>query len=328
VRQHLERRNTHQKGISPVIDMSQRGYLSHILRKRRDFMQLVGIAIGLAFGVDLLASGLTKVLPIPMQTAVGGLTVLGVACVLGWWTFRSFSFVQLIEGCIFINSDLDTVCAVPQYAFSEDVASVLAIGLAASDSLRAHWKRGVRLIEKEDTEYPWLRAEALALVTDAIEIVLFDYLSTSLSRTLTRYRGDRRYVDIVTPADFPGMALGNVFMAADSHSKELRLLLPAGSGLIRPAPNVLVLYSPRFRLRIKIDYNGAAASLSTRDLAGNLTEPEMVRAHAVNIYVQCNVPLSALLQTHHWEHYRWLETFLERLNQIDYTMAFSAAPYR
>ncbi len=216
-------------------------------------MQLVVIAIALAFGVDLLASGLTRVLPIPMQSAVGGLTILGVACILGWWTFRSFSFIQIIEGCIFIDSDLDTLRAVPQYAFLEDVASVLAGGLAASDSLREHWQSGVKLIENEKTEYPWLRAEALALVTDAIEVVLFDYLSMSLSQTLKRYGGDRRHIHSVAPSAFPGMALGNVFMAADSHTKELRLVLPAGSGLIRPASNVLVLFSPRFRLRIKID---------------------------------------------------------------------------
>lgn len=311
-----------------MIDSSQRGYVSHILQRRRDFMQLVGIAIGLAFGVDLLESGLTKVLPIPIQTAVGGLTILAVACILGWWTFRSFSFIQIIEGCIFIDTNLDVVCAVPQYTFSEDVASVLAIGLAASDSLRAHWQSGVKLIENEETEYPWRRAEALALVTDAVEVVLFDYLSTSLSQTLKRYGGDRRHIQNVAPSAFPGMALGNVFMAADSQTKELRLIPPAGSGLVRPAPNVLVVYSPRFRLKIKIDYNGAAASLPARVLAENLTKSQAIRAHAVNIYVQCNVPVSALLQTHQWEHYRWLEIFLDRLNQIDYAQAFAAAPHR
>jgi len=291
-------------------------------------MQLVGIAIGLAFGVDLLASGLTRALPIAMQTAVGGLTVLGVACVLGWWTFRSFSFVQIIEGCIFVDTNLDTVCAVPEYAFSEDVALVMANGLAASASLRGHWQSGVKLIEKENTKYPWLRNEALALVTDAIEVVLFDYLSTSVSQTLKRYGGDGRYIHDVAPADFLGMAFGNVFMAADSDTKELRLRLPVGSGLIRPAPNVLVLYSRRFRLKITIGYNGGTASLPARVLAANLTELQTVSAQAVDIYVQCSVPVSALLRTDHWEHYRWLEIFLDKLDQIDYVRAFSLAPRR
>ncbi len=112
-----------------MIDLSQRGYVSHILQKRRDFMQLVGIAIGLAFGVDLLASGLTKVLSIPMQTALGGLTVLVVACILGWWTFRSFSFVQIIEGCVFIDTNRGAVCAVPR---------VLAENVTESQAVRAH----------------------------------------------------------------------------------------------------------------------------------------------------------------------------------------------
>jgi hypothetical protein len=308
-----------------MIDSSLDGYISHILRRRRDFMQFVGIAIGLAFGVNLLASALTRVLPVAMQAAVGGLAVFSVACILGWWTFRSISFVRTIESCIFIDTNLDTVCAIPRYAFSEDVASVLATGLAASDSLREHWQKGAKLIDNEETKYPWLRKEALTLVIDAVEVVLFDYLSTSLSQTLKRYGGDRRYIHSVSPLAFPGMALGNVFMAVDDHAKELRLILPAGSGLIRPVPNVLVLYSPRFRLRIKIDYNGAAASLPARVLAENFAGAQAVKAHAVDIFVQCDVPLSALFRTHRWEHYRWLDVFLNKLDHAEYVRAFSSA---
>jgi hypothetical protein len=308
-----------------MIDSPQRDYISQILRKRRDFLQFVGIAIGLAFGVDLLSNALTRVLPVAIQAAIGGAAVFTVACILGWWTFRSISFIRIVEGCIFLDTNSDALCSIPRYAFAEDVASVLATGLAASSTIRERWQAGVKHIDNGETKYPWLRKDALSLVTDAVEVVLFDYLSTSLSQTLKRYEGDLQNIDKVSPSAFPGMAFGNVFMAVDERTKQLHLTLPARSGLIRPAPNVLVLYSPRFQVKMKIGYNGAGASLPASVLGENFAQPQAIKAHAVDIFVQCDVPLSALLRTRHWEHYRWLGVFLNKLDQAEYARPLSSA---
>ena len=86
-----------------MIDSLRRGYLASVLRKRAEFVQFAGIAIGLAFGVNLLANTLASVLSIAAQAIVGISTVLIVMGILGWWAFRSVSFTRMIEGCIFVD---------------------------------------------------------------------------------------------------------------------------------------------------------------------------------------------------------------------------------
>jgi len=308
-----------------VIESLRHGYLASVLRKRAEFVQFAGVAIGLAFGVNLLANTLASALSIPAQAVVGGSTVLIVVGVLGWWTFRSVSFSRVIDGCIFVDVEQGVVCGARHYQFSRDVADLLEVAIACNEALRQRWHREATLLinDSAGAKVPWLRDDCRKLVSDAVEMVVFRYLSASLSQNLKHY-SDGRFVNSVPPSAFPGLMMSNDLMAAiHARDREMRLTLPVRTLLTRPGANVLRLHSPRFHLEIKVEYRGESATLPP-ELLSQAFAPCNVKAQVVRVLIHCDVPLAALLRSRQWEYYGWIDLFLSSLDRAEYTSYFFA----
>lgn len=311
-----------------MIESLRHGYLASVLRKRAEFVQFAGVAIGLAFGVNLLANALASVLPIPGQAIVGSTTVLVVVGILGWWTFRSVSFSRAIDGCIFLDVERQVIRGSHYYRFSQDVADVFDAAIASSEGLRERWMRQAKLLTDDAAaaKVPWLRDDCAKLVSDAVEMVVFGYLSSSLTQNLKHYN-DGRLVHSVPPSAFPGLMMSNELMAAiHAGDRDLRLTLPVRSLLTRPGANVLVLRTPRFQLEVKVKYRGESVSLPQELLSQVFAEPYNIKAQVVRVLIHCEVSLAALLRSRQWEYYRWIDSFLSTLDRAEYASFFFAEP--
>jgi len=310
-----------------MISDRQPGYLPSLLGKRREFIQLACIAVGLSLGVNLLSNAIAASLPVQSTLIVGATTVCFVVVLLAWWTFQSISLSRTIDACIFVGANGELVTPVGAYEFSREVFDALETGLQANPTLRDRWQVQAPLISRQENSSDsiatlWSKDAALGLIRDAVEIVLFDYLSDSLAKTLKLSGADPKLVETRPPSEFPGLTMGNELMVSHAHARTVSITVPVGSVLTRPSSHTLTLHSPRLRLKFAIGYTGENAYIPASVVNLYFEGIRHVRPQLVSIRVRCDVLPAALFQAKSWDQYAWIDEFLRKLDRVDYSRFF------
>ena len=310
-----------------IVNDRQEGYLPTLLGKRREFIQLAGVAVGLSLGVNLVADAIASSLPARSTLIVGLATIFAIVLALAVWAFHSVSLSRTIEACIFVGAEEDIMLPLPSYEFSQHVFDALEAGLDANPELRERWRgEAAFLMRTIDTSKSysalWSKDAARKLVRDAVEIVLFDYLSDSLRKTLKLSGTDPKFIVTQSPSKFPGLVMGNELMAAHASGHAIAITVPAGSLLTRPSSHTLTLYSPRLRLTLAIEYTGENAYVPAGTLKRYFAEELHIRPQLVSIRVKCDASPAALFQARYWEQYAWIDEFLQKLDRVEYSRFF------
>lgn len=170
---------------------ADRSYVNQILQIQSGAVELVAVAVLLAFGLGMAASALPSAIGIDSKTAVlAGLML----CVISFMyaiqkLSRSLSVATRFEGLMLLGEQ-NEVIQIDRYEFSESTASHMRGLTAENKALGASWRKaslgvcfgGHRDPNKHQTEL------GHQLANEAIEYFVLDELSLHLSAYFDSYR--------------------------------------------------------------------------------------------------------------------------------------------
>lgn len=327
-----------------------RRYVQALVQLQRSTFEIVALAIVLAFGINLLSSGLPTVLSFSSESTA----ILGAAL-----TALSFIYVAVrggptlsrrltLDGIMPVSNEGE-VETVSRYEFSENMRSYFVAITSENKAIGTAWKKAqFGSFDADETEARQKTKEfGNQLVREAIEYFALSQLSLHLSEYFqSERRIDDETVIRVQRRDIPQLLLDNrflelfskpmnereAFMDHDDDEHEhggrivwatgengqlfdlFELILPKGSKVSRMGKNGLRIDTSRFGLLLQAEFDRSSTNFPSEFeelyLGRKFTE---VHPFLVRLRVQVDFKWWSIVTRTGWDYYEWLDSFLEKL---------------
>lgn len=209
-------------------DEPPRGFLARAATGRATLLELVVVAVFVAFGVHLVAASIPGVIGIGSRAAAGlgalicllSISYLAVRLV-GPTTYR-----RRLTGFLVFDSKSNELVDVPRYSPAEEVVDYMCAAFSENAALRAQWDKqplsDLLSPESWKGEYPGRPQLSMALVAEALEYYVLHRLSTHLTDYFQEERFRKRNLREYERGDVPDVLLTNRFLELFSRPMEER----------------------------------------------------------------------------------------------------------
>jgi len=364
------------------------------LARREDFIRVVVIGAVIALGINLLSVGISQLLPIdkPITLIVGAVVTTLSLLYLSKFIFGERHIGTAFKAFIVFDPVKKRIVPVREYAFSEEVYRAIRASFLENKALEAHWENEpltkermtnkksdsnnsdanietkkeadnisgtgdiFAFVSRQDssTIEKMPEPKAASILREAIEFVVLERLSLTLSEYFRSYADDDRYIKEYIRDDVPALLLQNRILSLLTTPLENRavflkqlsknppkgeitlalgpdgamysrfdLVLPKNTKITRPDPGVLHLENERLELTLTTLYEGFWTSLPF-DFIGFYVgyDPNKVATLQVNIKVDAKIKTWGLFRTLGWEYFRWVDSFMEAVEKFASEDAF------
>jgi len=315
---------------------------------RRNMGEFVAVAFVLALGINLLSTAI----PLELRLSTRSTALLGLSLIficVGFLVYRLKGLTGRalsLEGILALNDDR-TPEEIDRYEFSDRLKRYFQGMAAENKAIAKIWRESPLGFEFDATERTAKlhRSHANALVLEAIEYFVLNKLSLHLSAYFDSERDvDESAVVRVNRRDIPQVLLENRFLELFSKPMETReafmdhssgeeahtvvyatgkdgaffdhfeLVLPAGSKVERQRDSGLRIETSRFTLTVSPKFPGTATLFPN-----NFEELYLKRSfndldlYGVRLHVKVEFKWRSFLTGNGWDHYEWLDSFLDEL---------------
>lgn len=328
--------------------LENRRYVQALVQLQRSTFEIVALAIVLAFGINLLSSGLPVVLNFSSKStailgaALSALSLIYVAVRGGPTLSRRLT----LEGIMPVTNEGE-VEAVSRYEFSENMHAYIVAITSENKAIGTIWKKArFGSFDFDETEANQKTTEyGNQLVREAIEYFALSQLSLHLSEYFqSERRIDDETVIRVQRRDIPQLLLDNRFLELfskpmnereafmdhddDEHGGRIvwatgedgqlfdlfELILPKGSKLSRMEKNGLRIDTSRFGLLLQAEFDRSSTNFPSKFeelyLGKKFTD---VHPFLVRLKIQVDFKWWSIGTRTGWDYYEWLDSFLEKL---------------
>lgn len=325
---------------------------SEIVKQRNQLTELILVAVGVSFGVNLLAAGVVLATDPPGILVIGaGALVLaaGLLFLVRAALKRTHKKVVL-EGVLTSKEKTERkLVPIERYEFSEHITRFFKAMASENKALGAAWQTLPASTEEGEYVRARIAPDSLAanLVREAMEYYVLDELSLHLT---DYFNGDWATEKTVTYGrkSIPSVLLDNRFLDLFSRPMEEReafhdqnaqggvstddgkivlaygpdgaifdnfeLVLPKGTKVERTGPNKVRIRNSRFSLVISIQFHPYGAVLPTdfEELYMGENFTSIHTRHAA-VHLEAKFSIFNLLSRSGKEHFDWVEEFLEKM---------------
>jgi len=310
---------------------------------RKNLVELIVIAILLSFGINLIAGQLLGWLnEKPSIILLIGILLCLVAIVYTLLSlFGSRTKSHTYEAFLIDGPAKDNITPVPGYELAEEVHNYLQGAFAENSALLRLWQ-----------EQP---KEADRLLTEVIEYCILRTLSNHLEEYFHGKTFKKENLTTYGRVDIPSVLLSNRFLELFSQPMAQRpafigmidndidntvaawgangaffekfdLILPKGSIVKRPEKSKIAIETKKLKILIAVRYDGYSTNLPRNFEELYLHLPHEVEytdegprvlynPYEIHVDIQITVKSRAMLSNSGWEYYRWVDSFLERIEK-------------
>ena len=328
--------------------------LDSLLKSRSTLIELVVAAIGLSLGVNLLATAIAAYFESSRSSiaVLGACLTMVSLVVIGRRTLATRRIDRTLEGFLCSSRDTPDLITVPRYRYSEQVEDCLSALFAENEAPKKLWESDPlhKKITRSDDHDVRLGAQTAAgkLVVEATEYFTLETLSTHLTDYFNQPELDATKVQELTREDLGPLVFGNRFLDTFSRPMKERaafvdqvmqdepqhesivaafgngvmfsrfdLVLPEKASVTRLGEGHVSIDAPKFSLTLKIDFQGYGFVLPRgfHELyLGDFSFTD-VRSYKVGVAVSIQFKRFALLSRSGWEYHKWLDSFLDKLEE-------------
>ena len=331
--------------------MSKSTPLATLLQNRGALLQILVAAVILAIGVNLLSSAIEDSLS--SKSALWGLSflLLGVSAILlAKQTIPSRHVNRDMSGFLIFRTETKELIEVPRYDYSQKFKSFLEGLFAENSAPKGLWNSDfvdkAFNIDVKAGKGGMRQTEAGQLIVEATEYYVLELLSTHLSDYFNQSELASEQLQELSREDVPDILFKNRFL--DTFSRPMReraafvndskndsmlsrailsygpngirysrfdLTLPVGAQVKRLSPSSISIETPKFKLKMTIDFRGFSASLPydfTNLYLGGVNFSD-VRAYEIKLSTNVEFRPRALLSRSGWDYHAWLDSFLAKL---------------
>ncbi|HZO75703.1 MAG TPA: hypothetical protein VFB60_26085 [Ktedonobacteraceae bacterium] len=324
--------------------------IQNVKLSRKNLVELVIIAILLSLGVNLIADQLLNWLDkksLVILLAGISLCLVSIAySLLSLFSTRTKSHTY--EAFIIQESGVNNIAYVPGYDFSEEIHRYIQGGFTENPALLTLWKKHHK--------------DAQQLITEAVEYYLLEKLSIHLDDYFHNQPFKKTNLAEYSRQDIPSVLLSNKFLELFSRPmsersafagfeddtndrevvyaysngaiyKKFGLTLPKGSKVTRPEKNKLEIETKKLKILLAIRYDGYATVLPEKfeeyylnlKLQETPTSKGILLSYGLDeiyIDIKITIKLGAILSSNGWEYYKWVDSFLNKIENAVSREAF------
>lgn len=329
--------------------------MKDLLHHRGAFLELVIAALVLAFGVNLLASGIVSEfgLQARSQLLIAVLTIILAIALFARKVFAASTLEKRILGVVVYEKETNQLLRLPRYPLSESVSGYFSSLFAENSALLRHWND--EPLSKQfdfDTRLGTVkkrRPQSALLLQEAVEYFVLDKLSTHLTDYFNKREIKGGALIELGREDVPSVLFKNRFLEAfsrpmaerpafvDHASRSERpegevvaafgpgnvrfdrfdLVLPKKSVVSRESTGAVRIETPRLTLKIEAVFEGF----------NSLLPPSLVRfvlgrqdwdelsVFQLEIIVSAKFRTLGLFTRSGWEYHIWVDSFLKSLTK-------------
>lgn len=329
--------------------MSKSAPLATLLKNRGALLQILVATVFLAVGVNLLSSAIEGSLSGSSALWKLSLLLLTISLiVIVKQTIPSRHVDRKMKGFLIIHSKTKELIKVPRYHYSEVLKSFFVALFAENTAPKRLWES-----DSVENAFKEIHAggkriretEAGKLIVEATEYYILEELSTHLTDYFGQSELESKRLQELSREDIPDIVFNNRFL--DTFSRPMReraafvgepntplnfqpimfsgpggirysrfdLTLPLGANVQRLAPGSISIETPKFKLKIVIDFKGFSASIpfdfSNLYLDGLKRSDN--RPYQIDLSTSVEFKYWSLLSRSGWEYHAWLDSFLAKL---------------
>lgn len=328
-------------------------YVESLVRVRRNSLEVIALAVVLALGINLVATGLPSVLALSAEcTATVGIVLTCAALIYLGIRLQPLTARTLKLSGVLLTSKGNSVGEIERYEVSEKLHSYF-VGLTSENKAISRLWNESELgpqISADRSSARLSKSHGNLLVCEAIEYFVLDQLSLHLSAYFDSYREvDEDTIVRVQRTDIPHILLQNRFLDLFSKPMEMReafmehgpsehghkvvyatgkdgaffdhfeLILPKGSSVTRSDATGLRIATSRFELTVLPLFQGFSENLPHRFEELYLGKRfGQVSPYVIGVELKVKFRWWAFLTGKGWDYYEWLDSYLDEL-----TTAFS-----
>jgi hypothetical protein len=322
--------------------------IENISLTRKNLIELLVVAILIAFGTNLVAGQLiSSAIFQPFFYILLGVMICLVSAI--YLTTRLLS--KRIESRGFkaflpYNEKDKKLLVVPRYRFSEELSRYLDAAFTENPALKVAWdSESLRYISDSDGVKT---TKSARLLSEAVEYFLLERLSIHLTDYFNRSGFQKKNLKTYGRKDIPEVLLSNKFLELFSRPPEERpafvddtidvtmkgeLVYAYGSGgvifnrfdLILPKKSIVRRLGSN---NIEIETDKLKVSMSTRfEGICTVIPPEFEKyylgfidtqpdpPYELNVVIKVKIKFWALFSRSGWDYYHWIDSFLELLER-------------
>ena len=330
------------------------GLLGGVLKSRGALLRLLTTAIVLALGVNLIATYVATLSGMPQWGAglIGLVLVIAAFARLVRDSFQTKEVSRTLRADFIHKVDENLLITIPRYRFSERLSQIVSGLFAENGAAKKVWDRDkIRCIYAIDSKSGQGRKHvpaANAIIVEALEYIVLEELTTQLADYFRKPGFAEERLRKLGRNDIPAILLSNRFLETFSRpmverqafvddaldgskavsswksSGELyqyfELVLPEKATVSRPSDSCLEISTPKFRLRIESSFEGFGSTLPMDFMLLYLGISELpwgnLATYQGQIKVSVRFRVFALLSRQGWEYHLWLDSFIEKLEQM------------
>lgn len=326
--------------------------LSSLLKSRSTLIELVVAAIVLALGVNLLASAIVSKFQTNEKAIViiGIILTLFSLMAIARRTLATRRIARDIEGFLCFKRKSPELIPVPRYRYSEDIKHSLSALFAENEAPKKLWENDPRHKESSPSQEQQLhfgeKTAADNLIVEATEYFILETLSTHLTDYFNQPNLDSGRTRKLTREDLGPLVFGNQFLDTFSRPMKERavfidrairdgknhqnivavygkgvkfsqfdLVLPGKASVKRIGDGHFLIDAPKFLMNIKVDFLRYGALIPRGFYELYLGESSYIdfQSYTVSISTSIEFKRFSLLTRSGWEYHKWLDSFLDEL---------------
>jgi hypothetical protein len=204
-----------------------RSLLAGALRERASLVEVLVVAVLLAFAINLLAGALPNLLAWPASFIVSLSFFVAIAAIAFLFR-RLYSRLprRVVKGFFVFDAKNNRVIEVPRYEFVEELCRYLQGAFAENPALKSLWdEQPLRRLENRSDPSRFLQERktyAAALIREALEYFLIDHFSLHIGSYFQKGGLKEERLQVFQRRDIPQVLLSNRFMELFTRSLEER----------------------------------------------------------------------------------------------------------
>jgi hypothetical protein len=325
--------------------------LADLLAFKANLFEILVIAVLVALGVNILASGLVAYLHFThLQSATVGLLLVALGALVFLRNAHPInSGTYSYKGLVCLEKDTGELLPIEGYDFTEDLSKYIKALCVENKAYLKIWSddpignglsfEGNKAIQRkpksndlliEAIEYYVLRMLALHLSGhfNNNDLVSDEYLVTLERKNIPDILLSNRFIDMFSrPMEEREQFLGHgpnsphgkvvyAFGRDGAIFDHFEMVLPKGSSIARENDSSISIVTNRFKLNFRLDFGGWNTNFPRRFESLYMgKELRSTSSFGVGLSVRVEFSAKSLLTAKGWEYYWWLDSFLAKLEQ-------------
>jgi len=184
-----------------------------LLSGRREVVEILLVAVLLAFAISVLASGAISALG-AMAYVLAAVIAAGCCIYIGWRRLAPQQEDRVFEGLVVYDpSNACELIEVPGYRLSQDLAELSRYAFAERPGLLAQWKAEPLNAPQHPVEKKASNAASHQLILELLEYIALQWLSLNLSEYFNIGSEEKSQLTVVEGKDIPQVLMTNRFLA-------------------------------------------------------------------------------------------------------------------